>query len=411
MSPPRVVIPFETLSPVLLNQLSPRADNNRAMGRNREGEDSEKVNAPVQAGERSNSPFSGRFRFGNSIAARIWFVFGGLIAIMLVATGILMNSMGSVDRDITQITDVEEVITAAAYEMEINVNDTGMAILQYLDVPDTEFRIRVAKDQADFERFQAEFDRLASTAEERELAAEVADLYTEFKALGVLLMAEKDRQEELFRIVGHSFGQVDAFVDEELQPIIETQTIAGLEKLVLTVEMETEAAEVAAWLGNYLRVGNEEYRMRIADDTSDFWEALSLFRDLGATAAEEAVLIDLEYVFDIASNFTIEILAVNDSIQVGLARFTDLREQLGSLLDEKIQLLTEQALTASRAEAHASVDWMQWVIRAMIGLSVVAGGLAILALTRGIIGPVRRLVAGAEEIGGGKLAYRIEKQS
>ena len=343
-------------------------------------------------------------RLGSSIAIRVWFVFGGLIFIILVATLILLNSMDTVNDDITRITNVEEVITAAAYEMEINVNGTGMAVLQYLDVPDKEYRIRVAEDQADFERFQAQFDDLASTPEERALAAEVAGLYTEFKALGVTLMAQKDQQERLFRIAGISFGEIDSIIDEaELN--VGTQTPFGLEKIAL------EAAEVGAWLGNYLRVGSEEYRMKIIEDTAQFWEAASLARDLATNATQESAISSVEYVFGLASEGVDEIVAVHDSIEVGIARFTELRGQLDNLLDEEIQRLALEALSSSRLEAHTSVAWMQWVIRVMIGASLVAGSLAIRFLIRGILGPVHRLAEGAEELGQGHLDFRVQVES
>ena len=378
------------------------------MERLEQSEVSEEINAPSPTEVGWARRVLARFRDGNSVARWLWLSFGALIGIMLVATITLQGFIGRVDRNVTQIIEVEEAMTAAAYEMEISVVGTGMSVLQYLDTPDREYRIRVAKGQADFEKFQAEFDLLASTPEERRLATEVAGLYTEFKALGVFLMAKKDRQEELFRIVGISFAQVDLLIDDELQPIIDPQTAVGLAKLAHAVEMELEAAEVGAWLGNYLRVRSEESRMRISDDTADFWEHLSMFRDLGSTAEEEAVLVDLEYVFGLATERVDEILALHDSIQVGLARFAALRVQLDGLMDEKIQLLTKQALTAARADVRVSVEWMTWVIRAMLVLGIGIGAFSATVLARRIVRPVRHLAEGAEAIGRGDLTYRIE---
>lgn len=202
--------------------------------------------APDPPQRRIHSAAPSRFRIGNSIATQVWSAFGGLIFIMLLGAVILQNSMNTVDRDITQITDVEEAITAAAYEMEINVIGTGISVFQYLDTPNSGVRARVSRGEAEFERFQAEFDRLASTPEERDLATAIAGLYDEYKVLGERLMDQKDSQEELFDAVGISFAEVDHIVDEELQPIIDTRTLVGFEKAVHAVEMELNAAEVAA---------------------------------------------------------------------------------------------------------------------------------------------------------------------
>ena len=346
----------------------------------------------------------------HSITARVWQVIGGLILIILVASFVLQNSMATVDQDVTQITEVEEAITAAAYEMEINVNGTGMGVLQYLNDPDPEFRARVAKDEADFERFQAEFDALASTSEERQLAAEIAVLYSEFKALGVDLMNLKDAQERLFSSVALSSAEIDHIVDEELQPIIDASTVVGITKTLHAVEMELNAAEVAAWLGNYLRVGSEEYRSRITDDPNDFWVALLAFRQEGATEAEESVLVELAHIFATANGEVGEVLEVHDKLASEVVLFTSIRVELDDLLDEEIQLLTSEALTASRVEAHASIDRMSWVIRLMIAATVVGGGMAALFLTRRIIVPVRRLSEGAERMGRGDMKHRIAEE-
>ena len=44
-----------------------------------------------------------------------------------------------------------------------------MEVLQYLETGDAIYRQRVAEDEADFERFKAQYDRLAETAKEKKL--------------------------------------------------------------------------------------------------------------------------------------------------------------------------------------------------------------------------------------------------
>ena len=171
-----------------------RADKGRVVENSAELKTPDELKVPESA-DGTSSSLQARFPFGHSIGGLVWLAFGAVIAVTIVGVIIIQSLIARVDRDVTQITEVEEAITAAAYEMEINVNGTGMGVLQYLNDPDLEFRARVAKDEADFERFQAEFDALASTSEERQLAAEIAVLYSEFKALGVDLMDQKDTQE------------------------------------------------------------------------------------------------------------------------------------------------------------------------------------------------------------------------
>ena len=117
--------------------------------------------------------------------------------------------------------------------------------------------------------------------------------------------------------------------------------------------MGLEAAEVGTWLGNYLRVGSEESLGRIHNDMNELLVALSEVRSQGLSAEEESVFGHLEYVVLLADEHIDEVLLVHDEIETEVARFSDIRVQLDSLLDEEIQLVTAEALTASRADAHA----------------------------------------------------------
>ncbi len=104
-----------------------------------------------------------------TIARKLLLGFGSLLVILLT-TGLVVNrKLRTIEKDLTEITTVEEPTSAAAYEMEINVIGTGLGVLKYLDTGDPRYRLRVEKDEADFERFKAQFDRLAGTPKGKEL--------------------------------------------------------------------------------------------------------------------------------------------------------------------------------------------------------------------------------------------------
>ncbi len=64
--------------------------------------------------------------------------------------------------------------SSAAYEMEININDVGMAVLKYLDTGDLEYRRLMEEEHAAFEGFHAEYLRLGKTEKEKELGRAIA---------------------------------------------------------------------------------------------------------------------------------------------------------------------------------------------------------------------------------------------
>ena len=60
-----------------------------------------------------------------------------------------------------KVREITEHTSAVAYEMKINLIGSGMGVLQYLPTGDYIYRQRVLKDEADFERFEAQYHRLA----------------------------------------------------------------------------------------------------------------------------------------------------------------------------------------------------------------------------------------------------------
>ena len=63
-----------------------------------------------------------------TIARKLLLGFGSLLAIFLI-TGLVVNAnIRTIEKDLTEITMVEEPTSAAAYEMEINVIGTGLGL-------------------------------------------------------------------------------------------------------------------------------------------------------------------------------------------------------------------------------------------------------------------------------------------
>jgi hypothetical protein len=82
---------------------------------------------------------------------------------------IIYQGLRAVDMAMRELADVKEPISAAAYEMEINVNGIGLGVLKYLEHPDPADRELGRDDERDFEHFQTQYLQMAQTQEEREL--------------------------------------------------------------------------------------------------------------------------------------------------------------------------------------------------------------------------------------------------
>ena len=347
----------------------------------------------------------------NRIGIKVALGMGLLLSLFVVAALVSLFQARIAGEKVREITEVEEPTSAAAYEMEINVIGTGLGVLKYLQTGDAIHRQRVAKDEADFERFKAQYDLLAETPRGRELGEQVGLLYQEYKALGDTLMDQADRRELLFATTGENFIELDGILDEKLQANIDLQAPDGPEKLKESVDMEADIAEVGTWLGSYLHTPKAEYKLRVFDNIQDVQAELIQFRSLRLTEEEQHSVEELEDLFSQTQALATEIIALEDDIAANLAQFVELREKLDAILDDEIQVLTHRDLTEATQVVHDMEARTITLVFLLLLVGLASGTLVAVAITRGITGPVGKLVSASRAIARGNLSQRVDIQA
>lgn len=133
----------------------------------------------------------------------------GMLSMVYIYRGLNM-----VNRTVQDLADVEQPTSLAAYEMEINVNGVGLAVLKYKDDADPFYRSWVSDDDADFKAFRREYLQLVNTSRERELGIRVSRLFERFEKLARSLMEGKDQQIALGQGVLENLEKKDCIIDE-----------------------------------------------------------------------------------------------------------------------------------------------------------------------------------------------------
>jgi len=110
---------------------------------------------------------------------------------------IAYQTLRSAQESLDQVTELAVPAMIASHEMEINVVETGLKVLRYIESGDAEYRTGALEDMADFDRFHARYAQLARTPNERELAEKVRLLFAEYRALGLQLMDKADANRAL----------------------------------------------------------------------------------------------------------------------------------------------------------------------------------------------------------------------
>jgi PAS domain-containing protein len=343
-----------------------------------------------------------------TVAVKLGSAFGILLLILIISGLFIDRNMRRIHHSLRQIATVEEPTNAAAYEMEINVIGTGMGVLQYLETGDRRYRRRVETDAADFARFKARYDNLVDTPREQELSAQLGRIYEEYRNLGDTLMNLQDALDARLDRIAEHLLRIEEIIDDGIHPFIDQAAADGFAKALAAAKMETDSAEIGSRLWSFVHTKQAAQRDRLLHDAQDFASALERFKALHLTPQEAQWATALDEVFlQLMSDIHI-VIAFVDAMQDRMGRFLHLRAQLGDLLEEEIQILTDRALEAANGRADQLVTHTRHAILTIIVSGLAVGIIAVLTVGYGIVAAVRQLVEGAEAIGSGRLTHRID---
>jgi signal transduction histidine kinase len=341
-----------------------------------------------------------------TVSKKIGVAFAVILLVGTLSMLIIYRGLSILQQALHELADIKEPISAAAYEMEINVNGMALGVMKYLDSADPTYRELVHDDERDFERFHARYLQLAHTQEEKALGQQLGLLYSEFKRLGHQLIGLRNNQEKLFQLTGEHFERLDEIIDDTIQVQLNLQD-DDLEKLARVTDLESDLAEVGFWLLRYQRSQQPADKQRLLHNEAEFRHALAQFRALRLSAEERRWASLLEEGFNHVIALAHQTLDLEQQLQMSTRQFVRIRLEIDALVDEKMQTLTLSALVAPRREADqeiASVVRMTLFLLPIFVLAVVA---VALLLIRMIIKPVQTLIRGTQAVSRRDLTYRV----
>ena len=333
-----------------------------------------------------------------------------LAIILLIGTLsmlIIYRGLSVLQQAMHELADIREPISAAAYEMEINVNGIGLGVLKYLDNADQTYLALIQDDEKDFEHFHTRYLELAQTQEERELGKRIALRYSELKLFGHKLMSIRDEQEALFNTVGEYFEKIDAIIDNDIQPKLDLQERDGRQKLARMTDLENDLAEVGFWLLRYQRSQNTQDKHLLLQNEQEFRATLAQFKALHLSVEERQWTDTLAERFNHFMALVHHILALEEQLWGHTRQFVHLRLEIDDMLDEEVQSLALAALFAPRMKADQKTASVIRIVLFLIPIFVLSVIGVALLLIRTITRPVQTLMRGTQAVSHGDLTYRV----
>jgi signal transduction histidine kinase len=319
------------------------------------------------------------------------------------------RGLDEVEAALHRLAAVKGPTSAAAYEMELNVNGMGLAVLKYLATRRPEYREWAQKDESDFEHYHATYLQLVRGERERALGERLGSAHEEFRRLGHTLMSNADRQENLYRAIAEYTEEIDYIIDARLQPALFQRTARpdGFGAAVATADLEAETAEVALWVANYHRRPSAEARRTIMTKLGAVRRTLANLRGFSLTRQESEQSRRLLDATERMSGAIEEVLALEDQTHATRQRLIDLRVSMDTLLDDEIQIAALRGLDEPREEAEAATDAVQRALRSLIPIYLLTAGFIGFTLVYVIRASLAQLNRGTQAIAAGDLTYRV----
>ena len=282
-----------------------------------------------------------------------------IIAIGMISKLMIYRGLVEVERALDQLASVRAPLSAAAYELELNVNGMGLATPKYLATRRPVYRSWAEDDGQDFAHFHTEYLRLARTAPERDPALRVGELHREFASLAHMLMSYADEQERLYAVIIKHARHIDFIIDARLQPGL----FAGHEgrpgdfgAAVATADLEAETAEVTSAVANYHRLSTPKARGTIIARLNVLDRTLANLTNSHLTEEGRRHLPAPRVVTTEIAESIKTVIANEDAIHRERQRFVDLRALMDRLLDDEVQPLVLRGMDEPRALAKAAAD-------------------------------------------------------
>lgn len=330
-----------------------------------------------------------------------------IVCLGAAAIGATYFGLGSVQRSLDELADVKEPISAAAYEMEINVNGIGLGLLSYLHFPDNYYRDLVARDQADFEQYHAKYLSLVEEAKAREYGVSVGKLYGEFKALAQKLMDLRDRQGKDMAAMSVNFERINGLIDKQLQPLVALPGSNNLVKIEAVIDMEADIAEFGLWLTRYQYEPKPEYKRLLLAHDKEFRDTLHRFQSLELSGLEKRLGRSIQITFAETHELMRRLVGSQDVLLQSKENFKQLHAKIDDLLDSEIQARAVQNLAGPRERAErtttSTLNRLRLALLLFIGCAVAAAIYLAYAISR----PVKVLVEGTVAVSAGDLSHRL----
>ncbi len=333
------------------------------------------------------------------------------LLVLVLLTASVATSVVVIERlrsNAAQLANVQEPLTQAVLEMEINAGETASAVLQYVWAPQQRDIERILDSERDFELYAAQFERLAEGEDQRRLGRKILTAYRAFKALGSEITTLTDRRSVDLLVFRDDVAKIDSLIDRRVRSAIDRSAPEALTKIEAVLDVEIDIDKVFGAVERHVRLPDTEIEAALASLQADFDQFKGRYRATRMSDDELAWLETLDRSFAEAVVAAKGLIALTDTIDRSVEQFRADIEQLDVILDEETQplVLEGSARAAMESRELGRISIAITMIAGLIIFAIVAG--VNWVVFKGIVAGLAKLDGAAVAFGRGDLDHRIK---
>ena len=329
---------------------------------------------------------------------------GVLTTMLILLGGFSYVQTERLNRQLVHLIEHQEPVSAAGYEMEINLIGTGFGALAYLNERSQQHLQRIRKDADDFAAFHERYREGADNNMEHAFAVQIDDGYQRFRNIAERLTQRHDREQEQ-RVRLHR--ELEA-IEHALEERIEADLAAApqlAEQVRLGLRME-EFVIQAGWTALDAQAGEV---MDAREIVHDFSRTADHYRAHVATAGDWTMQLEGDFMH--TAKLAEELRQLNMAQSADLKDLITLRESLDELLDDELQAQARaeigRAQTAAQRLSEHTLEGLALIVPLALVIGLGGGWLT----ARSILQPLSQLLAATQTVANGKFGLRLQLTS
>ncbi len=319
-----------------------------------------------------------------------------------------------INTKVNEITEVEHRTSETAYQMEINVMETGVSVLKYLHDNSPAHLSDIKAGEEKFQSVQKIYTQLEQTERIALLRKKVDEKHVQFKASVDSLLNLQDKQSKWLQ---NWEGQYD-----HLGKVLESETYEPEKRfdvhkdLKMRASLRVQGMKVAINqfkndLDKYLKTERTSFQGDIETDKKEFLKNFNLQQAVARPERKERFAKEIRSTSGNLFSLTDSIIHAEESKQSSLGVFEKRQREFSQLLEEQVLILANRNLINAKDEAIRVGKNSNLLITVILLITLLFGSVTGYLFTRNITHPLRQLVDATKVIAENDFTKKVEIHS